>query len=163
MQRNGEFLALAQARQNVGQATLLDVRQSQVTEGQSRVDLLVAQQTENEAKLELFRRMGVELPVSVTELALTDSFPVTEPVFDLEQLLSSGDDGQSDRFARSGPARTRASGASSRPSRSTCPTLSFSAGWQGFTQEFTNTQSAPRDGRLANSKLNAHSAISRTR
>jgi outer membrane protein TolC len=80
---------LAQARQNVGQATLLDVRQSQVTRGTVPVDLLVAQQTENEAKLELLRRMGVQLPVSVTELALTDSFPVTEPVFDLEQLLSS--------------------------------------------------------------------------
>ena len=95
VQRNGEFLALAQARQNVGQATLLDVRQSQVTEGQSRVDLLVAQQTENEAKLELLRRMGVQLPLSVTELALTDSFPVTEPVFDLEALIELGADGQS--------------------------------------------------------------------
>ena len=52
VQRNGEFLALAQARQNVGQATLLDVRQSR-DRGESRVDLLVAQQTENEAKLEL--------------------------------------------------------------------------------------------------------------
>lgn len=153
VQRNGEFLALAQARQNVGQATLLDVRQSQVTEGQSRVSLLVAQQTENEAKLELLRRMGVELPVPVTELALTDSFPVTEPAFDVEQLMSSAL--TDNPIIRSFRAREDASvwGVKSAKSQY-LPTLSFSAGWRGFTQEFTNTDLLLA-GRTANSKVNA--------
>ena len=65
VRRNTEFLDLARARQQVGQATLLDVRQAEVTRGQSEVELLRAVQTENEAKLELLRRMGVELPVPV--------------------------------------------------------------------------------------------------
>ena len=153
VQRNGEFLALAQARQNVGQATLLDVRQSQVTEGQSRVALLVAQQTENEAKLELLRRMGVTLPISVTELALTDSFPVTEPAFEVEQLISSA---MTDNpVIRSLKAREDASvwGVKSAKSQY-LPTLTFQAGWQGFTQEFTNTDLLLQ-GRLLNNQFQA--------
>lgn len=151
VQRNSEFLALAQARQNVGQATLLDVRQAQVTEGRSRVDLLVAQQTENDAKLELLRRMGVELPVSVTELALTDSFPVVEPAFQLEQLMGTAmTDNPTLRSLR---AREDASvwGVKSAKSRY-LPTLSFQAGWQGYTQEFTNTDLLLA-GRLAGNQL----------
>jgi outer membrane protein len=137
----------------VGQATLLDVRQSQVTEGQSRVALLVAQQTENEAKLELLRRMGVELPVSVTELALTDSFPVTEPAFELQQLISSAL--TDNPIIRSFRAREDASvwGVKSAKSQY-LPTLSFSAGWRGFTQEFTDTDLLLA-GRTASSKLNS--------
>ena len=62
--RNADFLTLAKARYQVGQATLLDVRQAEVTKGQSDVALLRAVQAENEAKLDLLRRMGVEPPVA---------------------------------------------------------------------------------------------------
>jgi outer membrane protein TolC len=47
--RNSEFLALAQARYQVGQATILDVKQAQVQKGQADVALLRAVQAENEA------------------------------------------------------------------------------------------------------------------
>src|SRR6266487_3988306 len=43
LQRNEEFLKLAQARYGVGQATLIDVRQAQVARGQAEVALLRAQ------------------------------------------------------------------------------------------------------------------------
>ncbi len=89
--RNADFLALAKARYQVGQATLLDVRQAEVIKGQSDVALLRAVQTENEAKLDLIRRMGVEPPVPVEQIALTDSFPVTAPAFDLDTLLRLAD------------------------------------------------------------------------
>ena len=55
--RNADFLALARARYQVGQATLLDVRQAEVVKGQSDVEVLRATQLENEAKLDLLRRM----------------------------------------------------------------------------------------------------------
>jgi len=42
VRRNADFLTLAQARYRVGQATLLDVRQAEVTKGQSDVALLRA-------------------------------------------------------------------------------------------------------------------------
>jgi outer membrane protein TolC len=51
VRRNEDFLALARARHRVGQATLLDVRQAEVTKGASDVALLRAVQAENEAKL----------------------------------------------------------------------------------------------------------------
>ena len=77
--RNADFLALAKARYQVGQATLLDVRQAEVIKGQSDVSLLRAVQAENEAKLDLVRRMGVEPPVPIEQIVLSDSFPVTAP------------------------------------------------------------------------------------
>src|SRR6476646_2708381 len=87
VKRNEDFLALARARYQVGEATLLDVRQAEVTKGTSDVALLRAVQAENEAKLDLLRRMGVEPPVEVDRIALTDSFPVTAPTYQLDSLL----------------------------------------------------------------------------
>jgi outer membrane protein len=155
VQRNSEFLELARARFQVGQATLLDVRQAEVTKGRSDLALLVAIQTENEAKLELLRRMGTELPVPVTELTLSDSFPVTEPAFDEAQLLSTAlNENPSLRALR---AREDASGQQVKAARSQyLPSLQFFAGWSGFTQEFTNTDVLLR-GRTENAIVNLES------
>ena len=138
VRRNTEFLELARARFQVGQATLLDVRQAEVTKGQSEVQLLVATQSENEAKLELLRRMGVEIPVPVTEMALSDSFALAEPSFDLQQLLKTAD--EENPTLRALRAREDASNASVRSAKSQyLPSLSATAAWQGYTQEFTDT------------------------
>jgi outer membrane protein TolC len=135
--RNADFLSLARARYQVGQATLLDVRQAEVIKGQSDVSLLRATQLENEAKLDLLRRMGVEPPVSVDQLGLTDSFPVTPPDFKLDELLSLAD--EQNPQLRSLRARQDAATWSVRAARSEfLPTLSVQAGWSGFTQEYTN-------------------------
>ena len=56
------------------------------------VALLRAVQAENEAKLDLLRRMGVEPPVPIEQIVLTDSFPVTAPAFQLDQLLALADE-----------------------------------------------------------------------
>ena len=55
---NEDFLGLAQARHKVGQTTLLDVRQAQVTKGTSDVALLRAVQAENEAEARLVEADG---------------------------------------------------------------------------------------------------------
>jgi len=136
--RNREFLALAQARFEVGQGTLLDVRQAEVTLGQSELDVLRNTQAENEAKLELLRRMGVELPVPVTELGLSETFSVTEPTLELQALLAMAEDGNP--TLRSTRARERAAVWGARAARSQyLPSLNVSASWNGFTQEFTNS------------------------
>ena len=135
--RNQDFLTLAQARYKVGQATLLDVRQAEVTKGQSDVALLRAVQAENEAKLDLLRRMGVEPPVAVDQIALSDSFPVTEPAFQLDSLLRLADD--QNPSLRSLRARRTAASFGVRSAKSEfLPTLSARAGSSGFTQQFTN-------------------------
>jgi outer membrane protein len=135
--RNVDFLNLAQARYQVGQATLLDVRQAEVIKGQSDVALLRATQLENEAKLELLRRMGVEPPVGIERIGLSDSFPVTPPQLQLDNLIAMAD--EQNPLLRSLRARQDASTWNVRAARSEfLPTLSLQAGWSGFTQEFTD-------------------------
>lgn len=138
VRRNTDFLTLAQARYQVGQATLLEVRQAEVQKGQAEVSLLRAVQAENEAKLTLFRLMGVRAPVSVEAVALVDDFAVTEPAWQLEALMQMAEE-ENPRL-RSLRAREAAAGAGVRAAKSGyLPSLSFQAGWRGFTQEFTNT------------------------
>jgi outer membrane protein len=135
--RNVDFLTLAQARFQVGQATLLDVRQAEVIKGQSDVALLRATQLENETKLELLRRMGVEPPVAIEQIGLSDSFPVTPPQLQLNDLIAMAD--EQNPLLRSLRARQDASTWGVRAARSEfLPTLLLQAGWSGFTQEFTD-------------------------
>jgi outer membrane protein len=135
--RNDEFLRLARARYEVGQATLLDVRQAEVTRGTSEVQLLRAIQLENEAKLELLRRMGIEPKVAIDQLALTDSFPVSTPDFQLEQLLTLAE--EQNPSLRSLRAREAAANTSVKAARSEfLPRLFAQAGWSGFTQQYTD-------------------------
>jgi outer membrane protein TolC len=139
--RNVDFLSLAQARYQVGQATLLDVRQAEVIKGQSDVALLRATQFENEAKLELLRLMGVEPPVAIDQIGLSDSFPVTAPDLQLSDLQAMAD--EQNPLLRSLRARQDASTWNARAARSEfLPTLSLQAGWSGFTQEFTDERPA---------------------
>jgi len=135
--RNEDFLTLAKARYRVGQATLLDVRQAEVTKGTSDVALLRAVQTENEAKLDLLRRMGVEPPVPVDQITLSDSFAVTPPVFQLDSLLALTE--RQNPLLRSLRAREHAADLNVRAAKTEfLPSLSVRAGWSGFTQQFTN-------------------------
>ena len=138
VQRNADFLQLAQARFAAGQATLIDVRQAQVTKSQSDLTLLTARQTANEAKLELFRQMGINLPGMPDQIVLTDSFPVDSPTVALPDLLSLAD--EQNPTIKSAEARENAAKWAVRSTKSQfLPRLSAQAGWSGFTQSFTNT------------------------
>jgi outer membrane protein TolC len=137
VKRNDDFLKLAQARYQVGQTTLLDVRQAEVTKGTSEVALLTAEQRANDAKLELFRRIGIAPPAPVAQIALTDTFPVVEPQFDLAELQRLAD--EQNPTLRSFRAQEDAAGATLTAAKlQYFPTISLSAGWSGFTQEFSN-------------------------
>ncbi len=137
VQRNEAFLQLAQARYQVGQATILDVKQAQVQRGTAEVALLRANQTEKEAKLELFRRMGVEIPVGLDEVALADSFPVSEPSWQLGPLLATAQE-QNPQLKALRARESSAAWALKAEKSRFLPSLSFAASWQGFTQQFTN-------------------------
>ncbi len=142
--RNQEFLALAEAKYRVGQGTLIEVRQAEVQKGQSDVQLLRNQQTENETKLELLRRMGVVPPVPVEQIALTDTFPVSEPSYQLDQLLALA--GEQNPSLRALKAREDAATWGVRSAKSQfLPSLFVRAGWSGFTQEFTDDGSLIAD------------------
>jgi outer membrane protein len=137
VERNDEFLKLAQARFNVGQATLIDVRQAQVARGQAEVALLRAQTAVSVEKLRLFEAMGVTPPVDVASVQLTDSFAVQAPAWQLPDVLTMAE--QQNPSLKALRARERASAWGVRAATSTYgPTLSLSAGWSGFTQQFTD-------------------------
>jgi outer membrane protein len=137
VRRNEDFLTLAKARYRVGQATLLDVRQAEVTKGTSDVALLRAVLAENEAKLDLLRRMGVDPPAAIDRIVLTDSFPVTPPNLRLDSLLALAE--THNPVLRSVRAREHAAGLGVRAAKADfLPSLSVQAGWSGFTQQFTN-------------------------
>jgi outer membrane protein len=137
VERNDEFLKLAQARFTVGQATLIDVRQAQVARGQAEVALLRAQTVVSVEKLRLFEQMGVTPPVDIAVVQLTDTFGVQTPSWQLTDLLTLAE--RQNPALKALRAREKAAAWGVRAVTSTYgPTLSLSAGWSGFTQQFTD-------------------------
>jgi outer membrane protein len=135
--RNDEFLKLAQARFNVGQATLIDVRQAQVARGQAEVALLRAQTLVSVEKLRLFEQMGVTPPTDVQAVQLTDTFAVQTPAWQLADLLTMAED--QNPALKALRAREHAAAWGVRAATSSYgPSLSLTAGWSGFTQQFTD-------------------------
>lgn len=127
-------LALAQARQQVGAATTLDVRRAEVQVGQQRVALLRERNTAELQKLRLFQQMGVDQPANVQ---LTSQFSVEEPSIQLQEMLNLA--------RRANPAlnalqsRERAADVGVSSARSAYfPTLSLSTGVSGFSQQLTD-------------------------
>src|SRR5438552_11927679 len=82
-----QFLKLAQARYEVGRASLTDVRQAQVARGAAEVSLLRARTAVQVEKLRLFQQIGVSAPVDLGTVQLTDTFSVQIPTWRLSDLL----------------------------------------------------------------------------
>jgi len=137
--RAEEALRLAQARYQVGQTTVLDVRQAEVQRGRAAVAVLQAQQAVMVEKLRLFQQMGVLAPEDPGVVTLSDTLPVFEPRFDLAQLLEEADQRNPELSALR--AREAAARWGERAAKSSwLPSLSLSAGWSGFTQQFTDPE-----------------------
>lgn len=85
--RAQELLNLAQARYNVGQNTMIDVRQAQVTKGNADVALLQAQQNVDVEVLKLYQLLGVPAP-EPPHVEPTDTFLVVEPTYNQDSLVA---------------------------------------------------------------------------
>jgi outer membrane protein TolC len=137
VERNQAFLDLARAKYQVGQGTLIEVRQAEVQKAQSEVALLRNVQTEDEAKLELFRLMGTTPPDGqLSEVVLSDSFPVEEPHFELNELLTLAT--EQNPALRALDSRRRAASVGVTAKTAYLPSLSLRGGWSGFTQQQTD-------------------------
>ncbi len=135
--RNNEFLELARARYQVGQANLLDVRQAEVTKARADVQLMQAQQQHTQAKIELLRRMGLSSNADIDSMRLSESFNLTEPTYDLDALRVQARGGNP--AIRAASATREAASIGVRAARSEyLPSFSVSTGLSGFTQQFTN-------------------------
>ena len=146
--RNDEFLKLAQARFSVGQATLIDVRQAQVARGQAAVALLRAQTVVSVEKLRLFEQMGVTPPTEVQAIQLTDTFAVQTPAWQLPDLLTMAE-GQNPALKALRAREAAAAWGVRAATSSYGPSLSLSAGWSGFTQQFTDVDPLIRSGQTS--------------
>ena len=135
--RNEDALKLAQARYAVGRASLIDVRQAQVARGQAEVALLQARTTTSIAKLRLFEQLGVTAPTPVDSVALSDTFAVQQPTWKLEDLLTMAA-AQNPSLQALRARETAAAWGTRSAVASYGPSLNASAGWSGFTQQFTN-------------------------
>ncbi len=137
--RNEEFLRLARARYEVGQNTMLDVRTAEVNLGQARVALLQNRHSVTVEKLRLFQQMGVPAPTDPSVVTLSDTFPIVEPEWQLTDLLSAAQARNPDLLALR--AQQSSAKANERAVKSDwLPSVSVSAGWSGFTQQFTNSE-----------------------
>jgi outer membrane protein len=137
-------LALAQARQQVGAANTVDVRRAEVQVGQQRVAVLRERNMVEVEKLRLFQQIGIDQPENVR---LTSTFAVEEPSVQLAQLL--------DLARRANPvlgalrAREKAADVGVSTARAAYfPTLSYSTGISGFTQQLTDIESQITSARL---------------
>jgi len=137
VERNVENLRLSQARFDVGQVTMIDVRQAEVAKGQSDVGLLQARQSVIVETLRLFQQMGVAAPEDPTLVTLSDTFPVVEPTWKLEELLREADAFNPDVGALRAQ-ETSAEWAERSVKSQWLPSVSLFATWSGFTQQFTN-------------------------
>ena len=146
--RNDEFLKLAQARFSVGQATLIDVRQAQVARGQAAVALLRAQTLVSVEKLRLFENMGVTPPTEVQAIQLTDTFAVQTPAWQLPDLLTTAE-GQNPALKALRAREAAAAWGVRAATSSYGPSVALSAGWSGFTQQFTDVEPLIRSGQFA--------------
>ncbi|HZI22535.1 MAG TPA: TolC family protein, partial [Gemmatimonadales bacterium] len=137
LQHDEEFLKLAQARYDVGRASILDVRQAQVARGQAEVTLLRARTGVDVEKLRLFQSIGVSAPLPIATVQLTDTFPVQTPTWQVSDLLTMAE--QQNPALRALRERERAAGWGVKAATSSyAPSVSLSAGWSGFTQKLSD-------------------------
>src|SRR5438445_2736622 len=137
LQHDEQFQKLAQARYDVGRASLIDVRQAQVARGQAEVVLLRARTAVQVEKLRLFQEMGVTAPVDLAAVQLTDTFTVQAPTWQLNDLLTMAE--QQNPALKALREREHAAAWGVRAATASYgPSLSLSAAWSGFTQKLSD-------------------------
>jgi outer membrane protein TolC len=155
LKRSQEAYRLAKAKFDVGQGTLLEVRQAEVVQGQAEVGVLQAKNAVVVEKLRLFQQIGIPAPDDPSVVTMSDSFPIMEPKWELKTLMSDAQNKNPDLTALR--AQESAARSGERSAKSTyLPTLSLSAGWSGYTQQYTNVDFLVNSARSdANSNLQA--------
>jgi len=127
LERTRSYVRQAEARVDVGAATPLDVRRTEVQLGQAEVQLLQAENAAATARLALSRVLGIRL---ADDVALTTRFEIFEPNLDVEQLLARAL--ENNPVLRASRSRASAARAQTRVARTQyLPSLSVSANWSG--------------------------------
>lgn len=125
-------LELAKAKEGVGSATSLDVKRAEVAVGQQQVNALKAHNNADVELLRLYQFIGVPMPGPVT---LTSAPPVTEPAFDVKQLIATARLENPALHARRSQV-TQAQSDLMAARADYLPSLSLNASLGGFTQQY---------------------------
>ncbi len=124
-------LRLAQGQREVGTGTPMDVRQAEVAVGRARVSVLTSENGVRTAKFRLLQQMGLD---PQEDFSLSSSFELVEPTWTEEDLTRLALERNPQLVGLRASIRTQKY--STRMARSAfLPSLSFSAGWSGFTRE----------------------------
>lgn len=125
-------LELAQARQQVGTGTLLDVRRAEVALSQQKVALLQARNQNEIDKLRLFQQMGVSEPQNtrlVSDLRVGDPLPALDTILALAHRQNPGVVALRER-------ESVANLTVAREKTEYTPTLTVSTGIGGYTYQY---------------------------
>jgi outer membrane protein len=138
-------LELNRAREQVGAATSLEVRQSEVTAGQARVGILRERNNLENQLQRLFQEMGIDRMEGVR---LTSTFAITEPTLQLPELMAMAR--QANPSLLSAEARQHAADVAVRQARgSYLPSLNISTGFSGSSLQETNIDPSIAQARLS--------------
>lgn len=131
-------LDLNRAREQVGAATSLEVRQSEVTLGQARVGVLRERNNVENQMQRLFQEIGID---RVEATRLTTAFAITEPTLQLNELMQMAR--RSNPTLLAAEARANAADAAVKQARgSYLPSVNFSTGFSGNSLQDTNIEPA---------------------
>lgn len=130
-----EQLRIAQARQQIGTASMLDVRNEEANVGRIEAQRLQSRNQAEEALLQLFEQMGVPRPPNVR---IAWNTPVTEPAFALDSLLA--DARTSNPLILADEERVSSANVGVAQARSAwLPSIGIGTAIGGFTQQYTNS------------------------
>ena len=128
-------LRLAEAQLQVGTATAVDVAQAAVALGRAEVTVLQTTNALETARIRLLQRMGVDL---YSPFVPTTPFVLSEPPWSRDQLVSLGL--QASPTLQAARALQSVSSYGVKMAKSAyLPTLSLSAGLNGFTRQASST------------------------
>jgi len=142
---------LAAAQVEVGQASAIDEAQAQVARSRAEVTLLQTRNAFETAQIRLLQALGMDVHSPVT---LTTPFELETPTWDEDELYELGL--RSNPLLRSIQANRSASSYGVKIARSAyLPSLSFSAGLSGFSQQASSVEFD-----IARAEAQAQSSIS---
>jgi outer membrane protein len=127
---------------------LIDVRRAQVARGQAEVGRLRAETAVRVETLRLFQQLGVEAVPDVRLEPLGAEYAVRPPAHTLDELLALAAEGNPPLRALRA-RRAAATWGVRAASSSYGPSIQLSAGWSGFTQQFTDIEPIIRGQQLS--------------
>ncbi|MCI0436310.1 MAG: TolC family protein [Gemmatimonadetes bacterium] len=126
-----EALKIAQARQQSGAATRLDLSQAQVDRGRAEVAQLQAENAYDTERVRLMQQMGIALE---TDVELTSTFDVFEPQWSVEELTATALETHPQLVAAKKSESAAAAAAKAEWSQY-LPSISLFGQWSGYVRK----------------------------